>query len=125
METAARAEAFMEQYEGLPVRWLVIDIWDGNADQCAIFENNAGLSRPMLMNGGRSTGTARSFDAEIEHYFVVGGDGIILYERNRADGAADGLPPWRPETIGAFIDQALQSLPVESRNWSSIKAFWR
>jgi hypothetical protein len=45
METAARAEAFMEQYEGLPVRWLVIDIWDGNADQCAIFENNAGLSQ--------------------------------------------------------------------------------
>lgn len=115
----------MQQYADQPVRWLVIDIWDGNADQCGIFENNAGLSQPMLMNGGRTTGTAAAFDARIEHYFVIDGDGIIRYERNRADGATDGLPPWREDEIGAAIDTALGALPTESQSWDGVKALWR
>ena len=125
METAAGAEAFVAEYADQPLRWLVIDIWDGTAAQCAIFENGAGLSQLMLMNGGRTTGTAGSFDASIEHYFVVDGDGIIRYERNRADGANDGLPPWRPDTIAAIIDEALGALPTVPRSWDQVKALWR
>ena len=117
--------AFVAGYEGQPLRWLVIDIWDGTAAQCSIFENGAGLPRPMLMNGGRTTGTARAFDAGLEHYFVVDGQGIIRYERNRADGAVDGLPPWRPAAIGAAIDEALGALPVEPATWDGVKALYR
>jgi len=125
MATASGAEAFVAQYEGQPLRWVVVDIWDGTADQCGIFENNAGLSQPMLMNGGHTTGTAGTFDASLEHYFVIDGQGIIRYERNRADGATDGLPPWRPETIGAIIDEALAALPVTPQSLGSVKALWR
>lgn len=125
MATASGAEAFYAQYAGQPLRWIVIDIWDGTAAECGIFENNAGLSQPMLMNGGRTTGVARSFDAGLEHYFVIDGEGIIRYERNRADGANDGLPPWRPETIGDTVDEALAALPVTGKSWGSVKALWR
>ncbi len=125
METASGAEVFAQQYEGLPFRWIVIDIWDGTAEQCAIFENAAGLSDPMLMNGGRTTGVARSFDAELEHYFVIDGAGIIQYERNRADGATDNLPPWRPDEIGAAIDAALAAVPTASYSFSGVKALFR
>ena len=125
MTTAAGAEAFVADYAGQPLRWLVIDIWDGTAAQCGIFENGAGLSQPMLMNGGRTTGTAGNFDASIEHYFVIDGEGIIRYERNRADGADDGLPPWRPETIAQIIDDALGALPNDPATWDQVKAFWR
>ncbi len=125
METAAGAEAFVEQYDGQPLRWIVIDIWGGNAQQCGIFENAADLDEPMLMNGGRESGVARSFDAEIEHYFVVDSGGIIRYERNRADGGTDGLPPWRPDVIGPIIDEALMALPAESTSFSGVKALFR
>ena len=125
MENASGAEAFAAEYAGQPFRWLVIDIWDGTAAECGIFENTAGLSQPMLMNGGRTTGTAASFDAGIDHYFVVDGAGIIQYERNRADGADDGLPPWRPVEIGAIVDEALAALPVTSHSFGSVKALWR
>jgi hypothetical protein len=125
MATASGAEAFVAEYAGQPLRWIVIDIWDGTADQCAVFELNAGLSDPMLMNGGRTTGTARLFDADLEHYFVIDGQGIIRYERNRADGATDGLPPWRPEVIGDVVDEALAALPVTARSFGAVKALWR
>lgn len=125
METAAGAEAFAAEYDGLPLRWIVIDIWDGTAQQCGIFETNAGLSEPMLMNGGRHSGIARSYDAEIEHYFVIDGEGIIRYERNRADGGTDALPPWRPEAIGQIIDEALAVVPTESHSFNWVKALFR
>gem|GEM_PF-3338124 len=115
----------MEQYDGQPLRWIVIDIWGGNAQQCGIFENAAGLADPMLMNGGRESGVARSFDAEIEHYFVIDSGGIIRYERNRADGATDALPPWRPDVIGPIIDEALLALPAGTTSLSGVKALFR
>ena len=125
MATASGAETFIAGYAGQPLRWVVVDIWDGTAGQCEIFEANAGLSQPMLMNGGRTTGTARLFDAGLEHYFVIDGGGIIRYERNRLDGATDALPPWREDEIGAAIDAALAALPVTAASFGAVKALWR
>lgn len=103
----------------------MVDIWDGSVAQCRFFEQQAGLSQPMLMLGGRTTGTARSFDAELEHYFVIDGSGVILYERNRADGATDNLPPWREDEIGAAIDAALTALPARETTFDGLKALYR
>ncbi len=114
----------MRAYEGQPLRWIVVDIWDGLAVQCQFFEQQAGLSEPMLMNGGRTSQTVGLFDAELEHYFVIDGEGIIRYERNRADGAQDNLEPWRPDEIGAAIDAAL-ALPAEKESFGALKALWR
>lgn len=103
----------------------MVDIWDGSTAQCEFFEQQAGLGQPMLMMGGRTTGTARRFDAAIEHYFVIDGSGVILYERNRADGATDNLPPWREDEIAAAIDAALLALPTREETFASVKALWR
>ncbi len=92
----------MNSYDGLPVRYLVVDLWDGTAQQCGIFELNAGLSNPMLINGGHTTGTELLFD-----------------------GATDNLPPWRPETIATAIAAALALLPTEQVSWDQVRAMWR
>lgn len=103
----------------------MIDLWDGSAQQCRFFEQEAGLSQPMLIHGGRTTGTARLFDAQIEHYFVIDGGGVILYERNRADAGIVGRSAWSEDEIGAAIDAALTALPVRDETFGAVKALWR
>ncbi len=100
----------------------MIDLWDGTASQVQGFEYLAGLSQPVLLNGGRNSGVARSFAATIDHFFVVGGDGIIDYEYARVDG----FPAWRPDDVRVAVDEALTDLvPTANQTWGAVKALFR
>ena len=99
---------------------MVIDLWDGNATQVQAFEAGAGLSQPVLMNG-RTSGVAHSFAATLDHFFVVGGDGIIRYQYARVDG----FPAWRPADVRLAVDAALADLvPLSSRTWGAVKGLY-
>ena len=122
MESASGAEAFFEEYGDTPLRFVLIDLWDGTPAQVRAFETSAGITHSVLTYGGKTSGVAGSFAAELDHFFVVDGEGIIRYEYARSDG----FPAWRPDDLRPAVEAALDaSVPNSSANFGAIKALYR
>ncbi|RKZ14935.1 hypothetical protein DRQ50_08210 [bacterium] len=80
------------------------------------------MDQSVLLYGGKTSGVARTLDANVDHIFVIDGTGIIRYEFSRADG----FPALRPDDVRPTLDQALAgSVPAEDTSFGAIKALYR
>jgi hypothetical protein len=78
---------------------FAIDVWDGGDLSAEIFLANANITYPYLMLGGIN-GIMTSYQCQYDIVFVIGGDGIIIYRGEYADGAP----------VQAAIDQGIAEL---------------
>ena len=101
---------------------MLVDLWDGSAAQVQAFEMSAGVDQSVLLHGGKTSGVARTFAADLDHVFIIDGTGIIRYEYARIDG----YPAWRPDDLRPIVEAALESsVPAAGASFGAIKALYR
>jgi hypothetical protein len=60
------------------VRFLACDFWNGSDAQCDLFQQEAGITFPVLLNAG-PLGEPNMFNCSYHYVIVVGGNGIVEY----------------------------------------------
>ncbi len=68
----------MNTFPADKIQSLAIDTWDGPEQLVNIFAANAGVTYPILMNGGLA-GILTDYACNYDYFFVIGGDGLIKW----------------------------------------------
>lgn len=103
----------MQDQAGLPFAAYAIDVWDGIPAQVALYPVNAGITYPVLLRGAQN-GILSDYDTTYHNYFIVDGDGVIVWR-----GAFDDLG------MRAAIAAAMAPLPAQAGTWSGLQALYR
>jgi len=91
---------------------LAIDTWDGTEQLVNIFAANAGVSYPILMNGGQA-GILTDYACNYDYFFVIGGDGLIKW---RGDWFDPGMQAALDGAIAALTPSPVGDVPTNANH---------
>ena len=106
-------EAITQDLLGMPFQAYAIDVWDGIPEQVALYPLNAQITYPVLLRGAQN-GILINYSTTYHYYFVIDGDGVIVWRGSFDDQA-----------MRAVIAEAMAPLPTGSRTWSGLQALFR
>jgi len=106
----------------MPFQVLALDFWNGNVVSVQGFITAAGVTYPVLRNGGYLS-TSAQYGIPYDNYVLVDAQGIVRYTSvNETFGA---LGRFNDTHLREAIQQTLLPLPVGERTWTAVKQLYR